>query len=83
MSWKVPEQFRKADAGPLSSCKGEPFGLFVADSPDKSRGTRTVLEIIASCGDPSIGIEWEHVSVKAVKTYRSRRERKAFREIER
>lgn len=68
MSWKVPEKFRLSDVpGRLFSKKGEPFGAFRVESPDKARVTKTHLFIIASPGTE--GIDWEHVSVHAVKYF--------------
>lgn len=70
MAWKVPEQYRiKADQNGLP---GEPFGWFKAASPDKSRVTKTVLVMMASPGSADVGVEWEHVSVRAVKNFNGR-----------
>ena len=62
MSWKIPEQFRISFR---QSKKGDSFGGFQVPSPDRTRITKTDLMIIATDGMP--GIEWEHVSVRAVK----------------
>ena len=68
MVWRVPEQYRRVDpAGRYFSRKGDPYGLFIVPSPDKSRVTRADLYVIASPGMD--GIEWEHVSARVVKQY--------------
>lgn len=67
MAFKVPEQFRSSVGIGVFGRPGEPHGAFVCESPDKGRVTKTMLTIIASAGDPSIGVEWEHVSAKASK----------------
>lgn len=64
MPFKVPEEYR-IKSGSFPTSRGDRFGWFQCDSPDKSRINRTLLVIIASGGD--VGIPWEHVSVRAVK----------------
>jgi hypothetical protein len=44
--------------GPYGSNPGEDFGAFFIDGPCGRQ-----LKIIASSGDTSVGIDWEHVSV--------------------
>lgn len=70
MAWKIPEKYRIESE--QFGLKGEPFGAFQIESPDKSRVTKTNLVIIATPGDESVGIDWEHVSVRAEKTINSR-----------
>lgn len=66
MAWKVPEKYRISPRQ-APSRKGDPFGWFEIPSPDKSRITKTVLMCLASDGKE--GIDWEHVSVRAVKNF--------------
>lgn len=67
MSWKVPEIYRAQSKG-FETVKGDPFGFFVVPSCDKSRVTKAMLYIIA--GDGIDGdIDWEHVSLRAVKRF--------------
>lgn len=56
--WSHLEQFRKKD-GPMASPTGEAYGTFFVPMG------RVRLVIIASSGDKSVGIEWEHVSIRA------------------
>lgn len=44
--------------GPYGSNPGEDFGAFFIDGPCGRQ-----LKIIASSGDASVGVDWEHVSV--------------------
>jgi len=66
MAWKVPEQFRISPKHAPSK-KGDPFGWFQIPSPDKNRVTKTNLMCLAS--DGMKGVEWEHVSIRAVKNF--------------
>lgn len=52
-------------SGPMASNTGEDFGAFEIPGPHG----RT-LRVIASSGDASVGIEWEHVSVSVSLTNR-------------
>lgn len=51
------EQWR-VHQGPYASSLGEDFGMFVIPGPCGRE-----LRIIASSGDETVGVEWEHVSV--------------------
>ena len=44
--------------GPYGSDPGDTFGAFFIDGPCGRR-----LKIVASSGDISVGVDWEHVSV--------------------
>ena len=70
MAWKIPEKYRLTSK--RFGLRGEPFGAFCVESPDKTRVTKTRLMIIASCGDKEMGIDWEHVSVRAEKQINNR-----------
>lgn len=51
----------------MPSRRGDSFGWFQIPSPDKSRVTSTVKLCLAS--DGMEGVDWEHISVRAVKNF--------------
>jgi hypothetical protein len=60
VTWKVPEQFRKPNAGPgYVSRLGDPFGVFECKSPLKNPIAWNLM--ILATG----GLGWFHVSVHA------------------
>lgn len=54
---KFPERYRLL-MGPMPSRLGDDFGCFIVPGPHGRD-----LRVIASSGDASLGIAWEHVSV--------------------